>query len=176
MLRRVALVRTDVSEEIFKQLENNGSKAESVPTLSRRETHALFSALDKLTSISGKPKVNVTDRRSVDQSVLVSGHNLGTGTNFSCSSRTLSPGICGLVRTGRPIWREDQFLIYEYKLYWTLPALPLSGPSRAELEIISYCLIGNWIPFCRSYESQGYGGSARKQTSYLQLHKHQRPG
>jgi hypothetical protein len=47
----------------------------------------------------------------------------------------------------RPLWGEDGSVIYWYKCYWVLPAPSLSGPSHAELDAISYCLIWDSIPF-----------------------------
>jgi hypothetical protein len=68
------------------------------------------------------------DRRSVGQSVLLSGPNLGPMTRF-----LLLSNICGLHVEGR----EVGSVIYSYIL------LSLFGQSPAELMTTSFCLIWN---------------------------------
>jgi hypothetical protein len=48
---------------------------------------------------------------------------------------------CGYLAVGHPLWREDGSVIYSYNCFWALPEQSLSGPSRAELTAIFYCLI-----------------------------------
>jgi hypothetical protein len=60
------------------------------------------------------------DERSVDQSVLVSGHHLGPVTNFISFSFKLYLDSCGFVTIGRPLWREGGFVIYS--CCWASPA------------------------------------------------------
>jgi hypothetical protein len=74
--------------------------------------------------------------RSVGQFVLVSGYHVGPATNFSCSPRTLSSGICGFsFSIGCPLWRDDRSVTYSYMYYWALPVLTVSFETR--------------FPFCR---------------------------
>jgi hypothetical protein len=61
-------------------------------------------------------------------------------------SQTFSSEMCGSLSMWRPLWREDGVLIYSYNCYWSLPALSHSGPSTAEHETLSCCLIWEWIP------------------------------
>jgi hypothetical protein len=56
-----------------------------------------------------------SDRRSVSQSVLVSSTHLGLTTRL-----LLLSGSCGFVEVGRPIWREDGSVIYNFD--WPSPA------------------------------------------------------
>jgi hypothetical protein len=116
------------------------------------------------------------DRRSVGQSVLVSGSHLGPVTRF-----VLLSDIFGLRVVGRPPWREDRSVIYLYNL------LSLFRPSPTELMTTPYCLIWDslnqegqvpvfislrnrvaqlypWAlgsPFVAYYDSQGYSELAR---------------
>jgi hypothetical protein len=85
------------------------------------------------------------DRRSVDKSVLVSGHHLGSATNFSFSLRIIYSDLYVFLSMGRLLWREDGPVIYWCKCYWASTALSLSGSNRAVLETISYCLIWDWV-------------------------------
>jgi hypothetical protein len=40
---------------------------------------------------------------------------------------------CGFLAVGRPLWREDGFIIYSYNCFWALPEQSFWGPSPAEL-------------------------------------------
>jgi hypothetical protein len=59
------------------------------------------------------------DRRSVGQSVLVSGSR--PYFCFLCDN-------CGFLDVGRPLRREDVSVIYSYNCFWALPEQSLSGP------------------------------------------------
>jgi hypothetical protein len=65
----------------------------------------------------------------------------------------------GLVRVGRPLWREDGSLFC--MCCWPLPAQSFSGPSPLGLETIFYCLTFETSLFVDSYGSQGHGGGIR---------------
>jgi hypothetical protein len=41
----------------------------------------------------------------------------------------------------RPLWREDESVIYSYNCFWALPEQSLLGRSPAELSAIFSCLI-----------------------------------
>jgi hypothetical protein len=113
------------------------------------------------------------DRRSVGQSVLMSGLHLRPMTRF-----VLLSGICSLHVVGRPPWREDGSVILSYNL------ILLPGPSPSELMTTPCCLVWDFpnlegqVPvfisprnrvaqlypralgslFVASYDSQDYGG------------------
>jgi hypothetical protein len=116
------------------------------------------------------------DRRSVDQSVLVSSTHLGLTTRF-----LLLSGSCGFVDVGRSLWREDGSVVYN--CCWTSPVI-LGSESRGSSDHIllpqireSPNLEGQFTVFISprnkvahfepqtlgslffaSYDSQGYGG------------------
>jgi hypothetical protein len=71
------------------------------------------------------------DRRSVGQSVLVSGTHLGPKTTF-----LLLSDICGFVDVGRPLWREDGSVVYN--CCWSSPAQSFSSPSPAVRRTLFY--------------------------------------
>jgi hypothetical protein len=76
------------------------------------------------------------DRRSVGQSVLVSGTHLGPGTNFSPSF--FNYFFNGFVDVGRPFWWEVGSIVFS--CYWASPALSFSSLSSMGLMNIFYCL------------------------------------
>jgi hypothetical protein len=77
------------------------------------------------------------DRRSVGQSVLVSGTHLGPATNFSFSLK-LYLDSCVFVIMGRLLWREDGSVIYN--CYWASPAKSFSSPCSERLMTKLYFL------------------------------------
>jgi hypothetical protein len=82
------------------------------------------------------------DRRSVDQSVLVSSTHLGLTTRYLLLSDS-----CGFVDVERSPSREDGSVIYN--CCWHSPAQPFSGPSPVGLATILYCLRFETSSFCR---------------------------
>jgi hypothetical protein len=66
--------------------------------------------------------------KSVGQSVLVSSTNLGPNTRF-----WLLSDICWFVDVGRPVWREDGSIIYNYL---PSPTQPFSVPGSVGLMTI----------------------------------------
>jgi hypothetical protein len=58
---------------------------------------------------------------------------------------------CGFVDLGRPLWREDGSVVYNF--CWPLPAQSFSGPSPLGLETIFYCLRFETSLFVASYDS-----------------------
>jgi hypothetical protein len=90
-----------------------------------------------------KLKLNY-DRESVGQSVLVS----SPWPDF-CSLFD----NCGFLAVGRPLWREDGYVIYSYNCFWALPEQSLLGQSPAELTVIFYSHLrlpqpGEPVPVC----------------------------
>jgi hypothetical protein len=84
------------------------------------------------------------DRRSVGQSVLVSGHHLGSATNFSFSfTEIIFRRFRFLFNARLPLWRE--YVSGVYNCYGAFPALSFSGPSAVELVTISQCLVWEWV-------------------------------
>jgi hypothetical protein len=73
------------------------------------------------------------DRRSVDQSVLVSSIHLGLTSRF-----LLLLDSCVFVDVGRSLWRENGSAIYN--CCWSLPAQSFLGLSPAGLVTLLYCL------------------------------------
>jgi hypothetical protein len=132
----------------------------------------------------------IYDRRSVGQSVLLSGSHLEPKTRFFFLSNN-----CEFLDAGHPLWREDGSVIYSYNCFWSLPEQSLSGPCPAELVTLFFCLIWDsptWRAryphlypprnrvdqsypqtlgslFIVSYDSQGYNGGipTRLQTGLL---------
>jgi hypothetical protein len=78
----------------------------------------------------------IYDRRSVGQSVLVSGSHLEPMTRFF-----FLYGDCGFPDMWHPLWWEDGSVIYLYNCFWSLPEQSLLIWSPAELTTIFYCLI-----------------------------------
>jgi hypothetical protein len=72
-------------------------------------------------------------RRSVGQSVFVSSPHLGPKTRFLLLSHN-----CWFVEVGRPLWREDRSVAYNW--YWPSPKQSFSGPSPAGQVTMFYCL------------------------------------
>jgi hypothetical protein len=66
------------------------------------------------------------DRRSVGQSVLMSGIRPKPMTKFLLLSDS-----CRFVDVGRPPWRENGSVVYSYNCYWASPAQSSSGHSNA---------------------------------------------
>jgi hypothetical protein len=60
---------------------------------------------------------------------------------------------CILVR--HPPCRENGSVIYLYNCYWALAAPSLSSPRSAELQIISSCLIWDWVRFLSLITNRG---------------------
>jgi hypothetical protein len=83
------------------------------------------------------------DRRSVGQSILVSGTHLGPKTRFLLLSDS-----CVFVDAGYPLWREDGSVVYN--CCWSSPAQSFSGPSPAGLMTIFYCLRFETLPTWRT--------------------------
>jgi hypothetical protein len=73
------------------------------------------------------------DRRSVEQSVLVSSTYLGPRTRCLLLSNS-----CGFIDVGRPLWREDASVVYS--CCFPSPRQPFSGTSPTGLMTIFYCL------------------------------------
>jgi hypothetical protein len=105
------------------------------------DRHLLLWMLQKeISLIAGQPmKLKlICDRRSVCQSVSVSGSHLELMARFFFFF--LSDN-CGFVDVGNPLWREYWSIIYWYNCFWALPGQSLSGPSPAELTTIFYSFI-----------------------------------
>jgi hypothetical protein len=68
------------------------------------------------------------DRRSVGQSVLVSGSHLEPMTSFLSDD-------CGFLDKGHPLCREDGSVIYLYSCFWALPEQSLLGQIPAEVTV-----------------------------------------
>jgi hypothetical protein len=77
------------------------------------------------------------DRRSVGQSILVPGTNLGTATNFSLYFFNFLDSY-GFVVVRRPLWREVGSVVFSFCS--ASPAQPFSGLSFTRLMSIFYCL------------------------------------
>jgi hypothetical protein len=60
----------------------------------------------------------------------------------------LLSGSCGFVNVGRPLWREDESVIYN--CCWLSPAQSFSGPSTAGLMTIFYSLRFETTPTWRA--------------------------
>jgi hypothetical protein len=102
----------------------------------------LFATPNSLTSKS-KPKLYY-DRRSVGQSVLVSGTRLGSTTNFPPSPLIIFRQLriwfsYGFVDLRRPLWREVGSIIFSF-FCWTSPEQPSPGLSPLRLMSIFHCL------------------------------------
>jgi hypothetical protein len=85
------------------------------------------------------------DRRSVVQSVLMSGSHLEHMTRGLFSVSQFRDSCCGA-----PSLTRGQVCNLLYNCFWALPEQSLSGPSPAELTAIFYCLIGD----CPNVEGQ----------------------
>jgi hypothetical protein len=66
---------------------------------------------------------------------------------FLSLPRKLSTKICGFLSVGRPLSREGGSAICPYTYYWVLPAKSHSSSSSAELQIVPYSFIWDWVPF-----------------------------
>jgi hypothetical protein len=78
------------------------------------------------------------DRRSVSQSVLVSGTRQGPATNFSHSLFDFFFYSFGFVDVGRPLWREVGSVLFSF--CGASPAQPFSDLSPTRLISIVYCV------------------------------------
>jgi hypothetical protein len=76
-----------------------------------------------------------SDRRSVGQSILVSGTHLGLATNFSPSLFNYFKTVAGLL--GRSLLREVGSSVFSF--CWESPAQPFSDLSLTGLMSIFYC-------------------------------------
>jgi hypothetical protein len=97
------------------------------------------------------------DWRSVGQSVLVSGHHLGSMAIFFFTSTEINFSHLQFFSMGQALWWEDGSVIYSYKCCLTLQVLSLSGPSPAELQTVCYCLLSRFRPyslFITAYDSR----------------------
>jgi hypothetical protein len=82
----------------------------------------------------------IYDRRSVGQSVLVSGTHLGPTTNFSFSLK-FPLDSCGFSYFVAPSLTRRRVCNLQYNCFWALSEQSLLGRSPTELTTIFYCLI-----------------------------------
>jgi hypothetical protein len=74
------------------------------------------------------------DRRSVSQSILVSNPHQGPKTRFLLLSDS-----CGFVDVGRPLWREDESVVYN--CCWASPTQSYLPPMNSSNHCASWILI-----------------------------------
>jgi hypothetical protein len=108
------------------------------------------------------------DRRSVGQSILISGHHLGTATNFSSSSMEILLRHLRLFffAAERPLWQEEASVIFssvtpQSELRRThkhtlLSPLRLTSPRDRVAQLYPQALRSLFVA---SYDSQRYGGA-----------------
>jgi hypothetical protein len=108
-----------------------------------------------MTGLNWRPKVKVTLRLTVSQSVSLGIEpHLGPMTRYLFLSDSYV-----LVSVGRPAWREDGSVFCTCR--WLLPEQTSSGPSPLRLATVFYCLRFETSLFVASYDSQGHGGGIR---------------
>jgi hypothetical protein len=99
------------------------------------------------------------ERRSVSQSVLVSGHHMGPATNISFSPQILYSNIWSFLGMGHPFWWEDGSVIYSCKvLLGLVSTITLGSKLRRTWDyiLLSHLRLGSL--FVASCDSHTHGG------------------
>jgi hypothetical protein len=99
-------------------------------------------SLLQLSTLESKSKL-CYDRRSVTQSVLVSSPELGPKTRFLLLSDS-----CGFPDVGRPLWREDECVVYNF--CWASPTQSYLPPMKSSSYFASWVSMQLlwWPLFC----------------------------